>query len=888
MAKIKTIPFQGGVITAREQVLIPHGGFSALQNFRGTHPGFEQRKGQVKHHTTADASIETMTLFQLSKGRRAERRLFRQLVDGSVQEATDNPPTITTGVFGSDVLSAVSSAVPASWSILNDNLLFSDNIRQHQVYAGDSQPVKAFVVYKGAATIPVIPEIGEDYTVEVTDGQSGTVAILDSLSTLAAFDAIYILTPIPVNDITFTVTAVNGTASVLQVKYWKGAWTGVSGISDGTSSGGASMAQSGAVTWTAPTDEIPHYQFGRSGYWYQLSLSSGAMDAEVEVSEVVYDGNWMSLINVWDGVLVPAIEAQIYTDGRTGYTVYGGTAITLDRLGTSDYCYFNTLDSISGFYADTGANPNIIKATVTGSSSISFNDNGASQDTIVTSDGNFLSAGFEPGQSITVTGTVSNNITTNIINVTFSTIWVKTGALTAEADKSATITFGANTTDLDSVEVWTGSAWTSVTSLDDGTNGLIKSGFVTWDRTGVTPQPTQFNESQYYAYWYRFSLDKELSNAVTIAIETMPYFDISKLGFGKSNVVWKERACFTFDIYPQYVYISAKDSFTSLNGLDYGILEAGDGRSNAVRCMKKFYNELLVWQEERGEDGGCTTLFEGYSPTTFGKLVLSSKVGIMNAKCATVVDGVLTSTETEEKIKTMAFWLSKYGVMATDGRTISIISDDIQNYFDFTKSECIRRGYEDKMWLEYDSAYNVLRIGLVSGSSATTPNIFPVYDLVDGTWSFDILGQALSCLAEVEAASGDTPVLQVAGGSTDGFVYQCNTTDDDVSTAIDSKVDLELDGGGGYILLDEAVLRMKAQSSGNITTTIAKNGNSSFATDQTLSMIAETTNDSYRRHRWRPHIKSNRLSLRIRNNVSGEAVSLADLGLDITLIEQKR
>ena len=32
---------------------------------------------------------------------------------------------------------------------------------------------------------------------------------------------------------------------------------------------------------------------------------------------------------------------------------------------------------------------------------------------------------------------------------------------------------------------------------------------------------------------------------------------------------------------------------------------------------------------------------------------------------------------------------------------------------------------EEKMWLKYDSAFNILRIGLVSGSSATLPNVVP-------------------------------------------------------------------------------------------------------------------------------------------------------------------
>ena len=121
-----------------------------------------------------------------------------------------------------------------------------------------------------------------------------------------------------------------------------------------------------------------------------------------------------------------------------------------------------------------------------------------------------------------------------------------------------------------------------------------------------------------------------------------------------------------------------------------------------------------------------------------------------------------------------AFFISRSGVLGTDGMKPWRISEDIQNYFDPKKSECIRRGYEKEHWIEFDSAENVLRLGLVSGGSATLPNIFPVYDLVDQVWYFDSPAQELSCMAEVEAASGNVPVVQLGGGIDDGFIYQLN------------------------------------------------------------------------------------------------------------------
>jgi hypothetical protein len=232
--------------------------------------------------------------------------------------------------------------------------------------------------------------------------------------------------------------------------------------------------------------------------------------------------------------------------------------------------------------------------------------------------------------------------------------------------------------------------------------------------------------------------------------------------------------------------------------------------------MRQFKNELMVWQEEKGNSGGCFTLFEGYNPSTYGKLVISTKLGAMNAKSAAVVENVLVSTETQETIRTVVYVLSRYGVYMSDGLGCTMISDDIRDRFDTTDTaSCIRRGYEKEMWLEYDAAHNCLRLGLVCGTTATVPNVFPVYDLTEKAWSFDALGQALSCMCETDAVSGTVPVLQLGGGSSDGKVHLLNSGTTDNSTAIDSYATLEFDGGGLIMNMRELVI----SKDGNVTIT---------------------------------------------------------------------
>jgi hypothetical protein len=346
-----------------------------------------------------------------------------------------------------------------------------------------------------------------------------------------------------------------------------------------------------------------------------------------------------------------------------------------------------------------------------------------------------------------------------------------------------------------------------------------------------------FQTAKYHAYWYYFTVGETVSADCLVSIETMPHYDIEEAGVvGHSSIAWKNRGVYSFG--DQYLYISADREPMFLNGDDYAILQAGDGRANKVVCMRRFHNEIMVWQEEKGVDGGCLTLFEGYNPATFGKLVLSTRVGTFNNKSAVVVDGVLTSTASDETLKTLAFFLSHYGVCATDGRTVTIISDDIQDYFDPTNANCIRRGYEDKMFLDFDSATNTLLVGLVTGSSATACNTWLRYDLIDKVWMFDSYAYPISCHAEIEGASGNVDRLQYGGGTANGMIYQMNAGASDDGTAINSYCDLEVAHRGAVLNLREMIVTMKAQS-GSVTLTPYRNNRA--GTTITLAQSAETT-----------------------------------------------
>jgi len=439
------------------------------------------------------------------------------------------------------------------------------------------------------------------------------------------------------------------------------------------------------------------------------------------------------------------------------------------------------------------------------------------------------------------------------------------------------------------VEFWNGTAWTQVSNIEDGTSNFLKSGFVTWDRQSDATK-RQFGTSRFFSFWYRLSVDSQISSARG-GLFVLPYYDINDLGkLGRVNTTWNLRSVYSFDFFPSFIYMSAVTEPMVLNGDDFALFQVGDGRSNAVIAADKLEDKLLVWQEEKGVAGGTLTSFQGNTPTNITKTIISKEFGAVNSKAVVVVEGVergsnfFSSTQTQ--FSAFAFFISREGIMATDGLTVTRISDKIQNFFDKTKSEVITRGQESRHYISFDSVYNVLRVGLVSGSGATVPNIFLVYDLRDKEWMTDTPAQALSFITDIEAASGDVPVLSVGGGAATGKTYLLNNSDDDVSTPVDADVIMELGLNGLAFRIRDEILIAKAQTVGNITRTIARNTNSSFIHGQALSMVVDAANDVMVRRRLTDvNVEGNHLSVRWRNNNLSEKMYLLKYNLRTELID---
>lgn len=94
-----------------------------------------------------------------------------------------------------------------------------------------------------------------DASENLQDNDTATTLSMNSFDTAANNNYLYVGSHIPFRGARTIIGNTNGTASVLTVKYWKNddTWADTS-ATDGTASGGATLAQTGNVSWTLPTD----------------------------------------------------------------------------------------------------------------------------------------------------------------------------------------------------------------------------------------------------------------------------------------------------------------------------------------------------------------------------------------------------------------------------------------------------------------------------------------------------------------------------------------------------------------------------------------------------------------------------------------------------------
>jgi len=139
-------------------------------------------------------------------------------------------------------------------------------------------------------------ELVQDLTDRTHVVAAGTGTLLDSATTS---DFLYLCFAEPIGGLRVTIGAANGSSATVAATYRKNddTWANLS-PTDGTASGGATLAQTGSITWSAVTDWKAAQLVGpqgivttesehptAKGFWMRITWS-GALDSDTEISDI--------------------------------------------------------------------------------------------------------------------------------------------------------------------------------------------------------------------------------------------------------------------------------------------------------------------------------------------------------------------------------------------------------------------------------------------------------------------------------------------------------------------------------------------------------------------------------------------------------------------------
>lgn len=151
----------------------------------------------------------------------------------------------------------------------------------------------------------------------------------------------------PLQGAKFYIYTSNASTSTMTAKEWQGTsgWTDLT-ITDNTSSGGITLAQTGTVTWTPTNAAQVRYLNGLSLYWYQFYFDAGSAG----VYYLTTDAPLTQISNIWDGTEQYTIKALKYNATTyIDYTDmvgddYSDTYADISSLGATHYLLVGFLE----------------------------------------------------------------------------------------------------------------------------------------------------------------------------------------------------------------------------------------------------------------------------------------------------------------------------------------------------------------------------------------------------------------------------------------------------------------------------------------------------------------------------------------------------------------
>lgn len=179
---------------------------------------------------------------------------------------------------------------------------------------------------------------------------------------VATEDYLYVGDLSPFSALNVAMATPNATSSVLTVEYWNGtAWTAVTNMVDGTDNGGATLGQTGQVTFTEPSAWRRRYYGAQAKkmqiFWVRLSVSVN-LDAGTLIEQIVNDESLGA-----QSVMFEDTSASSFSDETAEAASRGGSTVAMP-VETADFFWVGSNRPFAGMdvIVDT---PNMVAAVIT-------------------------------------------------------------------------------------------------------------------------------------------------------------------------------------------------------------------------------------------------------------------------------------------------------------------------------------------------------------------------------------------------------------------------------------------------------------------------------------------------------------------------------------------
>lgn len=477
-----------------------------------------------------------------------------------------------------------------------------------------------------------------------------------------------IVTDRPIQAIKAYLNSVNITAGAsISVKVWDGSNMSALTITDGSS---GLTVDEGIISFGSTVDFAkPKIINGTLGYVYQFALSAGT----AEIYRITIDAPWQPVMDIWDGVLRPVIEACKYEDSRW----QDQTALLQDEtpVGVSDMTYyvmglggFTTAEKIElAFSAQTIG----LKIKMSGRES---------------------------------TACVNTNAANMIVYRWNGGAWIEVAGL--------------------------------IDGTSDSGVTLDHDGYVTWNAAQPgEEQQKALNDVTLWRYRIMFSA--ALSSPVHIdKIVGVPAPQLTNRGY-KFPMMLQNRAMLCGLLSTgegNRIDFALANSSEGFNGEDSSFGESGPlyiGDQNELTAGCEIFNRLgqSIYAFGLFFKATQTHILHGYDNETYQVYQINDKIGTP----APLTLDTYTITDHDQNSRSIAAFLSFEGPYMFDSAGLTYLSG-IECYFDRTDARCINFDAIETARGWFDADYPRYNLQIPSGTGQTTNNVWLVYDFQKNKW----------------------------------------------------------------------------------------------------------------------------------------------------------